>query len=190
MDYANPPCKDASKMSVRKLLLSSFQKKSADQPVKHLPLFMAVAGFPRVAGCIDGSLLLVDSPKLNEKAYVDKNGDHSTNIMEVCGPNFKFFCVTARCPGSTHDSRVMKKSSFFTQWDQNYWRPFRLKPEVASKIILACFTLPNIQKRLGSEEWDLDADNDESDGEDDDVPPGTVQGKDVHSSLVRMFAAE
>ncbi|KAF2899954.1 hypothetical protein ILUMI_06233 [Ignelater luminosus] len=90
--------------------------------------FMAVARFPRVAGCIDSSLILIDSLKLNEKAYVDRNGDHSINVMA---------------------------------------------------------------KRLGSEEWELDADNDESDGEDDDVPSGTVQGKDdVHSSLVRKFAAE
>ncbi|KAF2892589.1 hypothetical protein ILUMI_13581 [Ignelater luminosus] len=43
--------------------------------------FMAVAGFPRVAGCIDSSLILIDSPKLNEKAYVDRNGDHSINVM-------------------------------------------------------------------------------------------------------------
>ncbi|KAF2891122.1 hypothetical protein ILUMI_15051 [Ignelater luminosus] len=198
--------------------------------------FMAVAGFPRVSGCIDGSLILIDNPKLNDKAYVNRNGDHSIN------------------PGSTHDSRVMKRS-LFTQWDQNHWRPvpgalllgdsdypllswlmtpvvqaganavgsqrylrrhkttrrliecafgqvklkfqclnyFRRKPEVASEIILARVTLHSIQKRLGSEEWELDADNgiNESDGEeDDDVPPETVQGKDVHSSLVRMFAAE
>ncbi|KAF2892760.1 hypothetical protein ILUMI_13412 [Ignelater luminosus] len=47
------------------------------------------------------------------------------------------------------------------------------------------------RKRLGSEEWELDADNDENDGEEnDDVPLGTVQGKNVHLSLVRMFAAE
>ncbi|KAF2891217.1 hypothetical protein ILUMI_14956 [Ignelater luminosus] len=43
--------------------------------------FMAVAGFPRVSGCIDGSLILIDNPKLNEKAYVNRNGDHSINVI-------------------------------------------------------------------------------------------------------------
>ena len=38
---------------------------------------------------------------------------------------------------------------------------FRLKPEVASKIVLACFILHNIQKRLGSEEWEIEYDNSE-----------------------------
>ncbi|KAF2889815.1 hypothetical protein ILUMI_16358, partial [Ignelater luminosus] len=79
--------------------------------------FMTVAGFPRIAGCIDGSLILIDSPKLNEKAYVDRNEDHSLNVMAVCGPNCEFFDITARWSGSTQDSRIMKRSSLFTQWE-------------------------------------------------------------------------
>ncbi|KAF2891054.1 hypothetical protein ILUMI_15119 [Ignelater luminosus] len=39
--HTNPLCKDASKTSVRKLLPSSFRRKSAGQPVKHLPLFLS-----------------------------------------------------------------------------------------------------------------------------------------------------
>ncbi|KAF2883267.1 hypothetical protein ILUMI_22905, partial [Ignelater luminosus] len=157
--------------------------------------FMAVAGFPRVAGCNDGSLILIDSPKLNEKAYVHRNGDHSINVIAVCGSDCEFFYVTARWPGSTHHSRVMKRSSLFTQWDENHWRHFpgALLLGDSGYPLLSWLMTPVVQagaNAVGSQSRHINF-SDESDGEeDDDVPPETVQGKDVYSLLVRMFAEE
>lgn len=86
-------------------------------------LFMRAANVPRVAGVVDGSLIKIDAPRDNEGAFVDRNGDHSINIMVVCGPNLEFFYASARWPGSVHDARVLRRSSLLQQWE-NGWRPF------------------------------------------------------------------
>lgn len=86
-------------------------------------LFVRAANFPRVAGVVDGSLVKIDAPHENEFAFVDRDGDHSINVMVVCGPNLEFFYASARWPGSVHDSRVLRCSSLAQQWD-NGWRPF------------------------------------------------------------------
>ncbi|KAF2883265.1 hypothetical protein ILUMI_22907, partial [Ignelater luminosus] len=137
--------------------------------------------FMAVAGCIDGSL----------------------NVMAVCGPNCESSLFTQwdenhwrHFPGALllGDSGYPLLSWLMTPvvqaganavGSQRYLR----RHKSTRRLIECAFG----QKTLELEEWELDADNDisESDGEeDDDVPPGTVQGKDVHSSLVRMFAVE
>lgn len=85
--------------------------------------FFRFANFPRVAGCIDGSLIPIDAPEENENAYVDRKGNHSINILVACGPSLEFYYASARWPGSVHDSRVLRNSSLFEQWE-NGFRPF------------------------------------------------------------------
>ncbi|KAF2890933.1 hypothetical protein ILUMI_15239, partial [Ignelater luminosus] len=73
-------------------------------------------------------------------------------------------------------------------WDPNHWRlfPWALLLGDSDYPLLSWLMTPVVQagaNAVGSqrrERW----------RKDDDVAPGTVQGKDVHSSLVRMFAAE
>ncbi|XP_063226892.1 putative nuclease HARBI1 isoform X1 [Bacillus rossius redtenbacheri] len=94
------------------------------ESVQAIPqLFMSVANIPRVAGVVDGSLIKIDAPHDNEVSFVDRNGNHSINIMVVCGPNLEFLYASARWPGSVHDARVLRCSSLSQQWE-NGWRPF------------------------------------------------------------------
>ena len=86
-------------------------------------MFMRVANIPRICGIVDGSLFPIDAPHQNESAFVDRNGQHSINVMVVCGPNLEFFDASARWPGSVHDSRVLRCSTLAQQWE-NGWRPF------------------------------------------------------------------
>lgn len=79
--------------------------------------FSEIAGFPRVAGVVDGTLIPIKAPSVNESDYVDRHGDHSLNAMVVCGCNFEFFYASARWPGSVHDNRVLKNSSLFQKWE-------------------------------------------------------------------------
>ncbi|KAJ8892228.1 hypothetical protein PR048_004808 [Dryococelus australis] len=58
-------------------------------------LFMRTANFPRIAGIVDGLLIKIDAQHNNEGAFVDRNGDHSINIMVVCGSNIEFFYASA-----------------------------------------------------------------------------------------------
>lgn len=75
--------------------------------------FMRVADFPRVAGVIDGTLIPIDAPSINQSAYVDRKGSHSLNAMVVCGPNLQFYYASAKRPGSVHDSRVLRNSTLY-----------------------------------------------------------------------------
>jgi len=66
--------------------------------------FFRKGGFPGVCGCVDGTLINMDSPHQHEQQFVDRYGNHSINAMMVCGPDYTFYAVNARMPGSVHDS--------------------------------------------------------------------------------------
>ena len=79
--------------------------------------------FPNVAGLIDGSLINIDAPFEHEEAFVDRHGNHSINVLAVCGPNQEFYFITARWPGSVHDARILRNCELGRKWE-NGWRPF------------------------------------------------------------------
>lgn len=79
--------------------------------------FFQIAGFPRIAGAVDGTLIPIEAPSLNEKDYVDRHGQHSINALVVAGPNYEFFYASARWPGSVHDNRVLRNSTLFQKWE-------------------------------------------------------------------------
>lgn len=86
--------------------------------------FSLVSDFaPVIAGIMDGTLISINSPTQHENLYVDRHGRHSINTLMVCGPNYEFFFLSAKWPGSTHDSRVLRTSTLYREW-QNGWRPF------------------------------------------------------------------
>lgn len=87
------------------------------------PEFLRKGGFPCVSGCVDGTLIKIDAPTINEEQYVDRNGNHSLNVMVICGPDFSFYAVNSRWPGSVHDSRVLRTSAVSSQLE-NGWRSF------------------------------------------------------------------
>jgi len=62
-------------------------------------------------------------PKEKERHYVDRHGNHSLNVMVVCGPNYKFFYLKSNMPGSVNDARVLFKSTLYDDFQQGY-RPF------------------------------------------------------------------
>lgn len=84
----------------------------------HIPVaFASIADFPGVAGAVDGTLIPIESPSINEKDYVDRHGGHSINALVVCGPSYEFFYASARWPGSVHDNRVLRNSTLFQTWE-------------------------------------------------------------------------
>ena len=76
---------------------------------------------PLVCGCIDGTLIKIDAPRDNENNYVDRKGDHSVNVMLVCGPDLQFYYVNANWPGSVHDARVLRNSAMYFRMEEG-WR--------------------------------------------------------------------
>ena len=86
--------------------------------------FYRVGGMPSVCGAVDGTLIPIVAPSVNEHQYVDRHKcGHSLNIMAVCGPLMEFFYVSARWPGSVNDARVLRLSTLAIDFDGGY-RPF------------------------------------------------------------------
>jgi len=68
--------------------------------------FREQAGFPAVAGCLDGTHVLVAPPNDVEEGYINRHHSHSLNVLGVCGPDLRFYYINSSCPGRWHDSRV------------------------------------------------------------------------------------
>ena len=77
--------------------------------------FFERGGMPCVSGCIDGTHIPILSPELErEYAFVNRKGSHSINAMAVCGPDYRFYYLSARWPGSLNDARVCRISNFLS----------------------------------------------------------------------------
>lgn len=77
---------------------------------------------PLCVGCLDGTLINIDSPSQHEEQFIDRHGNHSITAMVVCGPNYEFFYTSANWPGSVHDARVLRNSSLYRRMEGG-WRP-------------------------------------------------------------------
>ncbi|XP_055857850.1 putative nuclease HARBI1 [Episyrphus balteatus] len=86
--------------------------------------FFAIAGMPRIAGAIDGTLIPIEAPSVNEESFVDRKGLHSINVMLVAGADYRFYAINSNFPGSVHDSRVLQCSHMYNKWQNELWRPF------------------------------------------------------------------
>ncbi|CAC5371539.1 HARBI1 [Mytilus coruscus] len=68
--------------------------------------FYDINEFPLVLGAIDGTLIRIKAPSVDEHLYVYRKGYHALNIQGVCNSNNRFTNVVARWPGPTHDSYI------------------------------------------------------------------------------------
>ena len=73
--------------------------------------FYAIAGFPKVVGAIDGTLIPIKAPSKEEHLYVCHKGYHAINVMAVCNADMKFTNLVAKWHGAVHDSAVFNASS-------------------------------------------------------------------------------
>ena len=82
--------------------------------------FEEAGGMPSVCGLIDGTLIKIKKPSQYEEQYVDRHGNHSINVMLVCGPNHQFLYCNASWPGSLNDARVLRNSDLYRQFQSGY----------------------------------------------------------------------
>ena len=95
-----------------------YMPKNAADIVKVKNEFHQIAGFPGVLGCVDGSHIPIIAPSgEDEYAYVNRKKFHSINIQAVCDTNMCFCDIFARCPGSAHDSFVMRQSGLYDRFE-------------------------------------------------------------------------
>lgn len=79
--------------------------------------FMQTGGFPNVIGCIDCTHIRIISPSHHEWQFVNRKGYHSINVQLVCDPDLKIINCEVKWPGSTHDSRILRESDMFNQFE-------------------------------------------------------------------------
>ena len=61
---------------------------------------------PNVIGCVDGSLIPIKCPSVNENSYVCRKQFHAINVQGICTHDLKFSNIVARWPGATHDAFI------------------------------------------------------------------------------------
>ncbi|XP_046547254.1 putative nuclease HARBI1 [Haliotis rubra] len=89
----------------------SFPKAASDQRATK-ESFYNLARFPKVLGCIDGTLIPIMRPSDDEEAvYVCRKGFHAVNVQAVCDAELRFTSVVSKWPGSVHDSFMLQNSS-------------------------------------------------------------------------------
>lgn len=117
--------------------------------------FYDLGGMPAVAGCIDGTHVIMEAPTQNEEQFVNRHGTHSLNAMCVCGPDLYFYYVSARWPGCVHDARVLRNSALNHRFDDG-WRPFPNAVLLAdSAYPLKDWLIPPISNPLNQAEYDF-----------------------------------
>ncbi|KAJ8003294.1 hypothetical protein DPEC_G00167930, partial [Dallia pectoralis] len=70
--------------------------------------------FNNVVGAFDGSHIRIKPPKLHRLDYLNYKGFYSVNMQAICDSSGRFLDIYVGYPGSVHDTRIMKNSSFYT----------------------------------------------------------------------------
>ncbi|XP_041458998.1 putative nuclease HARBI1 [Lytechinus variegatus] len=75
--------------------------------------FMETSGFPMVVGAVDCTHIWLDGSPLGdtEYAFINRKGWHSINVQYISDAKYNIINVSARWPGSVHDSRVFENSA-------------------------------------------------------------------------------
>ena len=75
--------------------------------------FYQIAGMPNVISLIDCTHIRIQRPWSNEDVFVNRKNYHSVNIQATMDCNFKYTSVTAKYPGSMHDSAILQESALY-----------------------------------------------------------------------------
>lgn len=73
--------------------------------------FHAVAGIPQVIGLVDGTLIPVSNPSMDDPTFICRKGYSAINTQVVVDHNGLIVDVVGKWPGSTHDSYVWANSA-------------------------------------------------------------------------------
>lgn len=73
--------------------------------------FKIISNFPGIVGAVDGCHISTIVPDEVQNDYLDRNHNHSVNLLAICDANKKFTYCFSGYPGSAHDQRVFGNSA-------------------------------------------------------------------------------
>uniref|UniRef100_A0A8W8L739 DDE Tnp4 domain-containing protein n=1 Tax=Magallana gigas TaxID=29159 RepID=A0A8W8L739_MAGGI len=82
--------------------------------------FMDIGRIPEVVGAIDCTHIPIQSPRgRNTEIYRNRKGFFSINVQAICDHECNFTNIVARCPGSTHESRIFENSNICARFERH-----------------------------------------------------------------------
>ncbi|KAI8117724.1 putative nuclease HARBI1 [Lucilia cuprina] len=86
-----------------------------EQKVTSSTAFKNECGFSKVIECIDGTHITIDKPLNLKNQYIDRKGNVSICMQEICNEKKKFISIFVGYPGSSHDSWIYQNSTIFNK---------------------------------------------------------------------------
>jgi hypothetical protein len=86
--------------------------------------FNKIGGFPKVAGCVDGTHFNIAVPTTDEISYLNRHHQHSINALAVAGPDLSIYYLNRDHPGRCHDANVLRESLLWQSFEEAGNRPF------------------------------------------------------------------
>ncbi|CAB4028344.1 Hypothetical predicted protein [Paramuricea clavata] len=80
---------------------------------EQLSATMKIFQFPNCVGAIDGSHINIKKPVVHPTDYYNRKGNYSILIQGVCDSNGKLLSISCGHPGSIHDTRMLRISTFY-----------------------------------------------------------------------------
>jgi len=71
-----------------------------------------------ITGAVDGCHIKMNRPQKDGNAFLNRKGYYSIILQGICDNNMKFLDIYVGAPGSVHDARVLRKSTFFNEKEQ------------------------------------------------------------------------
>ena len=79
-------------------------------------VFQRTSSRPRIIGAIDGCHIRILRPRYHGIDYMNRKGYYSVLLQGICDDRGKFIDVFVGPPGRVHDSRMLRESDFYGNW--------------------------------------------------------------------------
>ncbi|KAJ8384500.1 hypothetical protein AAFF_G00204150 [Aldrovandia affinis] len=84
--------------------------------------FRAVCGIDGIIGAIDGCHIKLQRPPVRGGDYLNRKGYYSVVLQGIVDERGRFRDIYVGAPGRVHDSRILRKSTFFEKWGEKMGR--------------------------------------------------------------------
>ncbi len=81
-------------------------------------VFYRLCGIRAIIGAIDGCHIKIQRPAIRGGDYLNRKGFYSLLLQGIVDDQGRFLDIFTGVPGKVHDSRMLRASTFFENWQQ------------------------------------------------------------------------